>query len=291
MLSMEFKKTKRVERRLFLGTCLLAGLCLLTMWCITPAYAQQSKTITGTVVDKSGEPLAGVTVALQGTSVVTLTDGNGQYSITVQNDNQQLRFSFIGYKPVTVGTAQSVVNVTLEEDALLIDEVVVTAMGIKKERKALGYAVQELKSDEIMKNKTANLINSLSGKIAGVNVTQTSGGAGAGATIILRGGTSLQRDNQPLFVVDGIIYDNSTSINGNSSFDGATSNNSTYSNRVMDINPDDIESMSVLKGPAAAALYGSRAAAGVIVITTKKGEEGAIKVNVSSKYQANWANR
>ncbi|MDR0729046.1 MAG: SusC/RagA family TonB-linked outer membrane protein, partial [Prevotellaceae bacterium] len=160
-----------------------------------------------------------------------------------------------------------------------------------KERKALGYAVQELKADEIMKNKTANLLNSLSGKIAGVNVTQTSGGAGAGASVILRGGTSLQRDNQPLFVVDGIIYDNSTNINGNSSFDGATSDNSTYSNRVMDINPDDIESMSVLKGPAAAALYGSRAAAGVIVITTKKGEEGRITVNVSSKFQTNWANR
>ncbi|MDR3350344.1 MAG: SusC/RagA family TonB-linked outer membrane protein [Prevotellaceae bacterium] len=289
---MELKNQKNGWKSLRTGIILLAGVCLLAMLGVVPVNAQQqSKTVTGTVVDKQGTPLAGVTVSLQGTSVVTLTDVNGQYAIPVQSDNQTLRFSYIGYKPVTAGTAQSVIRITLEEDALLMDEVVITAMGIKKERKALGYAVQELKADEIMKNKTANLLNSMSGKIAGVNVTQTSGGAGAGANIILRGGTSLERDNQPLFVVDGIIYDNSTSINGNSLFDGAQSTNSTYSNRVMDINPDDIESMSVLKGPAAAALYGSRAAAGVIVITTKKGEEGTVKVNVSSKFQTNWANR
>jgi TonB-linked SusC/RagA family outer membrane protein len=252
---------------------------------------QETKTVTGTVTDKHGEPLAGVTIALQGTPVVTLTDGDGQYSIPVQNDNQQLRFSYIGYKPVTVGAAQSVVNVTLEEEALLIDEVVVTAMGIKKERKALGYAVQDIKSEELLKNKTANPLNSLAGKIAGVNVTQSSGAAGSGAQIILRGGTSLKRDNQPLFVVDGIIYDNSTSVVGNSGFDGLQGQATTASNRVMDINPEDIENMSILKGPAAAALYGSRAASGVIIITTKKGQEGTVEVNVSSKFTTAWANR
>jgi TonB-linked SusC/RagA family outer membrane protein len=291
---MELKKFKRTESGLFVRVCLLAGVCLLTMLGFTPVNAQQqSKTVTGTVTDKTGEPLAGVTVALQGSTVVTLTDGNGQYSIPVQNDNQTLRFSYIGYKPVTVGTAQSVVNVTLEEEALLIDEVVVTALGIKKERKALGYAVQDIKSDELLKNKTANPINSLSGKIAGVNVTQSSGAAGSGAQIILRGGTSLDesRDNQPLFVVDGMIYDNSTSVVGNTAFDGMSGVATTNSNRVMDINPEDIENMSILKGPAASALYGSRAANGVIIITTKKGAEGSISVDFSTKFSTAWANR
>jgi TonB-linked SusC/RagA family outer membrane protein len=252
---------------------------------------QQNRTVTGTVKDAYGEPLIGVSVSIQGANQGVVTDVNGQYSIQVQGNNQSLRFSYVGYKIVTLATDRNVIDVTLEEDALSLDEVVVTAMGIKKEKKALGYSVQDMGAEEISKNKTANILNSLSGKIAGVNITQTSGGAGAGANIILRGGTSLERDNQPLFVVDGIIYDNSTSINGNSAFDGAQSTNSTYSNRVMDINPDDIENLSVLKGPAAAALYGSRAAAGVVLITTKKGSEGTAQVSFNSKFQSNWANR
>ena len=252
---------------------------------------QTRKTITGIVVDRSGEPLVGVGVSIPGTTMGTITDVSGKYEITVQGDNQVLNFSYIGFITVNIEAKNNVIDVIMEEDVMMMDEVVVTAMGIKKERKALGYAVQDINSVELQKTKTANPINSLAGKIAGVNVTQTSGGAGAGANIILRGGTSLERDNQPLFVVDGIIYDNSTSVNGNSAFDGAQSTNSTYSNRIMDINPDDIENMSVLKGPAAAALYGSRAAAGVILITTKKGSEGTVSVNFNSRFQSNWANR
>ena len=121
-----------------------------------------------------------------------------------------------------------------------------------------------------------------------MTITQTSGAAGAGSQIILRGGTSLERDNQPLFVVDGVIYDNSTSIIGNSAYDGMKASATTGSNRVMDINPEDIENMSILKGPAASALYGSRAAAGVILITTKKGKEGNVEVNLSAKYLTSW---
>jgi TonB-linked SusC/RagA family outer membrane protein len=164
-------------------------------------------------------------------------------------------------------------------------------MGIKKDRKALGYAVDDVKAEELMRNKQVNVINSLAGKVAGVNVTQSSGAAGSGSQIILRGGTSASdtRDNQPLFVVDGVIYDNSSSVVGNSAFDGAGSASSTISNRVMDINPEDIENMSVLKGPAASALYGSRASAGVILITTKKGKEGAVEINLSTKYISSWA--
>lgn len=252
---------------------------------------QQVKKITGKVVDSAGEPIIGASVQIKGTGTGAVTDIDGKFSVNASSGST-LIISFIGYATteVKVGAA-SAYAITLKDDSQALDEVVVTAMGIKKEKKALGYSVQELNSKELMKMKTANPLNSLAGKVAGVNVTQTSGGAGAGASIILRGGTSLERDNQPLFVVDGVIYDNSTSVNGNSSFDGGTSTNSTYSNRVMDINPEDIENMSVLKGPAAAALYGSRAAAGVVLITTKKGEEGKVSVNFSSKFQSNWANR
>lgn len=257
----------------------------------TAAVQQTEKTVTGTVADVSGEPLIGVNINVQGTTRGVITDVNGQYSIRVQNDNQALRFSYIGYKTVTLTADKTPLNVTMETSDNALDEVVVTALGIKKEKRALGYSVQDMGASEIAKNKTANILNSLSGKIAGVNITQTSGGAGAGVSIILRGGTSLERDNQPLFVVDGIIYDNAAGINGNSLFDGAQSTNSTYSNRIMDINPDDIENLSVLKGPAAAALYGSRAAAGVIVITTKKGQEGVVRVGFNSKFQTNRANR
>ena len=251
----------------------------------------QNISIRGKVIDSSNQPLAGVYVLIDGTRTGVSTDFDGNYTITAPG-NATLVFTSIGMQTQNVAVnGRSVINVTMADDAVMFDDVVVTALGIKKERKALGYAVQDIKSTELMKNKSANVINSLSGKIAGVSVTQTSGGAGAGASIILRGGTSLERDNQPLFVVDGIIYDNSTTINGNSGFDGAQLTNSTYSNRIMDINPEDVESMSVLKGPSAAALYGSRAAAGVIVITTKKGQEGSVQVNFGSKYQRLWANR
>jgi TonB-linked SusC/RagA family outer membrane protein len=174
-----------------------------------------------------------------------------------------------------------------------LQEVVVTALGIKKERKALGYSVTELDSKELMKNKNTNVINSLAGKVPGVNITQFSGSAGAGASITLRGGTSTSegRQNQPLFVVDGIIYDNSTTVTGNTGTDGLSRSNTTYSDRIMDINPEDIESLSVLKGAAAAALYGSRAADGVVLITTKKGAEGRVMVDFNSKISTSWANK
>ncbi|MFR5958384.1 MAG: SusC/RagA family TonB-linked outer membrane protein [Bacteroides stercoris] len=202
--------------------------------------------------------------------------------------------SFVGYatEEVKVGAASDY-TVTLKDDTQSLSEVVVTAMGIKKEKKALGYSVSDINSKELMKNKQTNVVNSLAGKIPGVNITQAGGAAGAGSNIVIRGGNSASesRDNQPLFVVDGIIYDNSTVNTGNSGTDGMTKTATTFSNRVMDINPEDIESMSVLKGAAAAALYGSRAANGVIIITTKKGEEGAVRVNVSSKYTYSWANK
>ena len=253
-------------------------------------WAQNSK-VTGTVTDKNGEPLAGVYVLVQGTKTGTTTDFNGQFSLNAPNKGS-LVFTSMGYTSLTIAiNNRNVINAVMQDDAVLLKDVVVTAMGIKKEKKALGYAVQDIKSDEILKNKSSNAINALSGKIAGVSVTQSGGAAGSGADIVIRGGTSLERDNQPLFVVDGLVYDNGTNIGGNSGFDGMLRTTTTNNNRVMDINPEDIESMSVLKGPAASALYGSRAAAGVVIITTKKGKAGSVQVNFSSKYSYSWVNR
>ena len=255
------------------------------------AVLAQNISVSGTVTDKNNEPLPGVYVVLQGTKTGTSTDADGSYVLSAPADGTLL-FTSMGMKDVVVPiNGKKVINVTMEEDALMLEDVVVTALGIKKERKSLGYAVTDLKSDELMKNKSANAITSLSGKIAGVNITQSSGAAGSGAQIILRGGTSGSegKDNQPLFVVDGIIYDNSSNVVGNSAFDGSMRSATTSSNRVMDINPDDIENMSILKGPAASALYGSRAANGVVLITTKKGKEGSIEVNLNSKLSTSWA--
>ena len=249
---------------------------------------QQAKKVTGKVMTATGEPVIGAAVLVKGTTNGTVTDLDGNFQINAEVGNI-LEVSYIGYETflIKVGAGNNY-NVTLQEDAETLDEVVVTALGIKKDRKSLGYAVDDMKAEELMKNKSANAINSLAGKVAGVTITQTSGAAGAGSQIILRGGTSLERDNQPLFVVDGVIYDNSTSVVGNSAYDGMTASATTNSNRVMDINPEDIESMSVLKGPAASALYGSRAASGVVLITTKKGKEGSVEVNLSAKYLTSW---
>ena len=245
--------------------------------------------VEGKVVDEFSEPVIGATILIKGSDQGTVTDLDGNFVLEAPA-NSVLVFSYVGMISQELPVAAKM-NVFLASATELLDEVVITAMGIEKDRKALGYAVQDLDSDELMKNKSPNIINSLAGKIAGVNVTQSSGSAGAGAQIILRGGTSLERDNQPLFVVDGIIYDNSTIIGGNSAFDGALTTATSFGNRVMDINPEDIENMSVLKGPAAAALYGSKAAAGAIIITTKKGKAGTVQVDVSTKLSTSWVNR
>ena len=248
------------------------------------ANAQTNK-VTGVIRDAQGEPLIGATVKVKGTNRGTSTDVDGKYSINA-NRGDVLVVSYIGSKPMEITVGSGEMDIEMQANDQVLDEVVVTALGIRKDRKSLGYAVDDLKAEELMRNKSANAINSLSGKIAGVNITQSSGAAGSGAQIILRGGTSgsENRDNQPLFVVDGVIYDNSSSIVGNTGFDGTGTAQTITSNRVMDINPEDIENISILKGPAASALYGSRAANGVVLITTKKGKEGHTEVNLSAKY-------
>jgi len=259
---------------------------------ITNSLMAQDVPINGTVLSEDGIPLPGVTVTLVGTDKATVTDMKGAFTITAKQ-GAMLEFSYVGYSKQRIkATTGMKITLTLGDNGQMQD-VVVTAMGIKKERKALGYSVTELNAGELMKNKNTNVVNSLVGKVPGVNVTQFSGAAGAGASITIRGGNSTSdgRQNQPLFVVDGVIYDNSTAVTGNSGTDGSTRSNTTYSTRLMDINPEDIESLSVLKGAAAAALYGSRAADGVIIITTKKGAEGTVRVNANSKVITSWANK
>lgn len=273
--------------------CFYPGILLLLLALAPAIMNAQDKTITGTVLSDKNEPLPGVSVSVQGTTRATTTGTDGKYSIAAK-PGDVLNFSYVGFAPESVTVGQnSIIDVTLRSATGELGEVVVTAMGIKKERKALGYAVSDLSATELMKNKNTNVVNSLAGKVPGVNITQFSGSAGAGASITIRGGnsTSESRQNQPLFVVDGIIYDNSTTVTGNTGTDGMSRSNTSYSNRIMDINPEDIETLSVLKGAAAAALYGSRAADGVVLITTKKGAEGRVTVNATSKISSSWANK
>lgn len=258
---------------------------------ITNNLMAQGVPINGTVLSDDGSPLAGVTVTIISAGRATVTDSKGKFTINA-SDGAMLEFTYIGYATQSVKAAAGM-EVRLLKSEVQMNEVVVTAMGIKKERKALGYSVTELNAAELMKNKNTNVVNSLAGKVPGVNITQFSGSAGAGASITIRGGnsTSEGRQNQPLFVIDGIIYDNSTTVTGNTGTDGLSRSNTTYSNRIMDVNPEDVETLSVLKGAAAAALYGSRAADGVVIITTKKGVEGKVTVNVNSKVSSSWANK
>jgi TonB-linked SusC/RagA family outer membrane protein len=270
----------------------LFSLIMLAMFSMmTNNLVAQGVPISGTVLSDDGAPLAGVTVTVSGTSRTTVTDSKGKFTITASG-NETLEFSYVGYTTQSLKAAAGM-QVQLAKSSAQLGEVVVTALGIKKERKALGYSVTELNASELMKNKNTNVVNSLAGKVPGVNITQFSGSAGAGASITIRGGnsTSEGRQNQPLFVIDGVIYDNSTTVTGNTGTDGLSRSNTTYSNRIMDINPEDVENLSVLKGAAAAALYGSRAADGVVIITTKKGAEGSTRVNVNSKLSTSWANK
>jgi len=259
---------------------------------ITNNLIAQQVPISGTVLSDDGTPLAGVTVAVSGTKRATVTDNNGKFTINARQGSM-LIISYVGFTTQQIKASTGMEVRLAKGESSQMGDVVVTALGIKKERKALGYSVTELNAQELMKNKNTNVINSLAGKVPGVNITQFSGSAGAGASITIRGGnsTSDSRQNQPLFVVDGIIYDNSTTVTGNTGTDGLSRSNTTYSDRIMDINPEDIESLSVLKGAAAAALYGSRAADGVVIITTKKGAEGTTKVSVASKVSSSWADK
>lgn len=240
---------------------------LLVLFLVFQGVMAQSKTVTGTVTDENGIPLPGVNVVEKGTSNGTSTDFDGNFNISVA-DNATLVFSSLGYSTTELSVAgRTTVDISLGEDASQLDEVVVTALGIRKETKALGYSVTQVGSEEIATVKTVNGINSLQGKIAGVNITQNSTGAAGSSRVIIRGNSTLTGNNQPLYVVDGIPIGNDN--NGSASLWGG----SDGGDGISSINPDNIESVSVLKGGAASALYGSRGANGVILITTKGGKK------------------
>lgn len=234
------------------------------------AFAQ-GRTITGTVTSaQDGMGIPGVTVMVKGTTIGTTTDIDGKYQIEVRPDHKTLIFRYVGMttQEIAIGS-ENTINVVLQSDVLQMDEVVVTALGISRERKSLGYATQEVGGDELSTVKRDNFINSLSGRAAGVQV-RSSNNMGGSANVVIRGNSSLTQNNQALFVVDGVPVNND---NTNNSGQISGRNGYDYGNAAADINPNDIESMNVLKGAAATALYGARAANGVIIITTKKGKK------------------
>ncbi|MDO4229374.1 MAG: SusC/RagA family TonB-linked outer membrane protein [Capnocytophaga sp.] len=236
-----------------------------------PLLAQNTITVSGVVTDEANVPLPGAAIVVKGTANGVSTDFDGNYRIEAKQGDV-LEFTFVGYqtqtKKVTGGGKTLVINVLLKEDAQQLGEVVVTALGIKREKKSLGYALQEVKGDALVEAKESNLANAFSGKVAGLQIVKGSNGPAASSKIVLRGNNSLTGDNQPLIVVDGVPMDNFTGASNNDYWNPSTD----MGNGLGDLNPNDIESMSVLKGPAAAALYGSRAGNGVILITTKSGK-------------------
>lgn len=243
--------------------------------------ASQNYAVSGTVTDTKGEPMVGVSVIVKGTTVGTNTDLNGKYSIKVPSIESILVFSFVGMETVekAVGN-QAVVDIVMSPSTQELKEVVVTALGITREKKTLGYAVQEVNNSELTEAKDNNIINSLSGKVAGIQVTSGGSTVGSSSRIIIRGNSSFS-GNGPLFVVDGTPIDNtSTNLGGAGGVD--------WGNTAADLDPNNIESMTVLKGANAAALYGSRATNGVILITTKKGKENRkLGVDVNSSVVIN----
>ncbi len=240
--------------------------------CVLGFSSMQAQTVTGTITDAAdGSPLPGVNVIIKGTDNGASSNFDGKFSIDVKSDNTVLLFSYMGYttQEISVNGRRSI-NVMLVQNAESLDEVVVTALGIKKATKALGYSLTEVKGDELSTIKETNAINALQGKVAGVNITGNSTGTAGSSRVIIRGSTSLTGDNQPLYIIDGIPIGNDN--NGSAGMWGGNDGGDGISS----VNPDDVASVSVLKGGAAAALYGSRASNGVIIITTKtgKGQKG-----------------
>jgi len=256
----------------------LPKLMLLMLLASTAVYAQ---TVTGKVTSAAdGSSLPGVSILIKSTSTGTTTDAEGKYSLTVSNPaSSVLVVSFIGFATIEVSVQnRTTIDIALNEDVAQLNEVVVTALGIEREKKALGFSVQEVKGSAFTQARESNIINNLQGRVAGVQIYKGGTGPGGSSKINIRGMSSLGGDNQPLFVVDGVPFDNYNTSNGTSEYGASDSGQG-----IAQINPDDIETMTVLKGPEAGALYGSRAGNGVILITTKKGKSAkGLGVNYNS---------
>lgn len=242
------------------------------------------KVVKGKVTDSKGDPLPGVSILVRDSQTGTTTDKNGNYSLDVKSDNAMLVFSFIGYQSqMTPVGNRSVINITMAEDVATLNEVVVTALGIKREQRSLGYAVSEMKMDSLTKANDPAFMNSLAGKVPGLIVTQSIGGLGGASHVTIRGNTSISGDNQPLYVIDGVpIQNTSQGDTGGGKFAGSDGNSYDMGDIMSSLNPEDIESISVLKGPSASALYGSLASNGVIMITMKKSAKRAVEIELNS---------
>jgi TonB-dependent SusC/RagA subfamily outer membrane receptor len=242
----------------------------------------QERTISGTVMDDNG-PLPGVNVTVKGTTTGTTTDINGKFKLAVNSEAKVLVFTYIGFETseVQIGS-KSVIDITLEADIKQLGEVVVTALGIAKEKRSIGYATQSVDAERVAESRETNIVNSLQGAVAGVQIHGSQGAIGGSSRITIRGANSFLGENQPLFVVDGmpINNDNYSTASQQSGFGGGAYD---YGNAAADINPNDIASIEVLKGAAATALYGTRGSNGVILITTKSAtKKKGIGVSINS---------
>jgi TonB-linked SusC/RagA family outer membrane protein len=258
---------------------------LLLFMLLTTASLMAQRTVTGTVTDAEGEALIGASVLVQGTSTGTVTDLSGKFSLNVPSDAKSLVISYTGYATQTIELgASNVIDVVMQEGGVDLDVVVVSATGLERNAREVVYANQTVKGEDLLSAPNKNALEALRGKTAGVKLSTASGSVGASTRIVLRGEGSLTGDNNALIVVDGIPIDNSTSSGGAGS---STSGYADHGNRFNDINPEDIESITVLKGPSATSLYGSRGASGVLLITTKKGaqgKKGKVDVGINSSY-------
>ena len=270
-----------MRRHVFAWLAVAALVCL-------PAFlsAQGTRSVTGQVrAAESNQPLQAVRVTVKGTNVGTVTNADGRFTLQVPASATTLHFAVIGYKAVEV-PVQDVVDVTLERQAILLEGIVTTALGIEREQRSLGYSVQEVSGEQLAGVPKLNVVDALHGQVAGVQITNT-GNPGGASRIVIRGASSIAGNNQPLFIVDGIPIDNrSLSNNGGGN---TTGGGYDYGNHAGDIDPNNIESISVLKGPTAAALYGSRAANGAVVITTKKGHSGG-GIGITASTGVTWEN-
>lgn len=252
----------------------------------------QERTITGTILSEDNKtPLAGVTVRVKGTRKITQTDANGKFTLKV-NPGEVLQVTYVGYVTTDVKPGDgATLGITLKTADNTMGEVVVTAMDIKRSPRSLGYSTQSVKGEELQESQRENFLNGLQGRVAGLTLDQTSGVAGSSSSIVLRGFNSLSLSNQPLYVVDGVIMDNSTlnETSGGGSGNGLASDRpnrvSDYQNRIADINPSDIESVTVLKGPEATALYGSQASSGAIIITTRKAKTNKLAIQYDNSFR------
>lgn len=247
---------------------------------VSAVMVSQQASCSGVVKDAAGEPIIGASVVVKGTTNGAITDFDGNFKLNNVRVGDILQISYIGYVTQEVKYNGRPLSVVMVEDSKVLDDVVVTALGIKRSEKALSYNVQQVNNDKITAVKDANFMNSLTGKVAGVTINSSSAGAGAAARVIMRGTKSLTKDNNALYVIDGIPMFNT--VTGG---DGGTFSHQPGTSNAADINPEDIESMSILTGPSAAALYGSAAANGVVLITTKQGKAGKAKITYSNSTQ------